>query len=591
MNRLTTMNHRAVASLASAVLFATGPLAMASQGAPLPAARADDPLAPVQSRVDLPITSVAVYRGRAAVTRSASRDLGQGVHELRVGPLPEFADLESVQAKIGGGAKLLDLKTETTALPKPASDNPRVREALEAVEKAREALADVDRRIANGAASLKLIDSIAAKAATDASQALGSSLDPEKLRAQIAFIESERGRLTSEGLELGRLRSKAAGELAAREKALAAAGGAPPAERYALVTVAVPQAATVPLSLTYLVGNASWTPAYTVRGDPASGTLAIEFDAVVKQATGEEWSNVELSLSTAQPTRAANPRPIDPIYLAVSEPNVSRAVAESAPTPAPGAPMARRNDTGSGGGYGAAKAADLELLSRDADVGGGGAAVEYRLPRAFSAPSDASSERRTRVASIDAKPTFTLVARPLVESDVYMRARLVNESNYTLLPGQARVYLGSDSVGTASLGEIPVGGELELWFGKEPRVTVKRELVSKKASESGVFSKTKGIDRDYRISLVNTLPRGVDVEVWDRVPVSQDQRITVDLRDVAPALAKDPKYLANERPQGLLKWSVALPPRTNGAEAKPTTVSWKTRVAWPDGTYLNGDAD
>ena len=78
-----------------------------------------------------------------------------------------------------------------------------------------------------------------------------------------------------------------------------------------------------------------------------------------------------------------------------------------------------------------------------------------------------------------------------------------------MLPGQARIYLGNDSIGTASLGEIPAGGELELWFGKEPRVTAKRELVSKKASESGLFSKSKGVDREYRISLVNTLSRSV----------------------------------------------------------------------------------
>jgi glycine/D-amino acid oxidase-like deaminating enzyme len=124
---------------------------------------------------------VSVYRSRAAVTRAADCTLAQGVHELRVGPLPEFVDLESVQARIGAGGKLLDLKTESVALPAPSSDNPRVREALGAVEKARAALVEVDRRIANNAASTKLIDSIAAKTAADASQAIGSTLDPEQL--------------------------------------------------------------------------------------------------------------------------------------------------------------------------------------------------------------------------------------------------------------------------------------------------------------------------------------------------------------------------------------------------------------------------
>ena len=575
--------------LASAVLLA--PLScLAMPAASAAVAPDDDALKPVASRAELPITSVSVYRSRAAVTRSAECALAQGVHELRVGPLPEFADLDSVQAKIGAGGKLLDVKTETTALPAPSSDNPRVREALEAVDKARAELAEIDRLSANNTATTKLIDSIAAKTAADASQALGGALDPEKLRGQIAFVEGERNRLTREGLELAKLRVKAAGELSAREKALAAAGGAPPVERYALITIAVPQGGKVPVALTYLVANATWKPAYTVRGDPAAGALKIEFDAVVKQATGEDWSDVALVLSTAQPTRAANPSEIGAIYLDVFDPSAPRAVSSAAPMMAPGVPPPAGDFSGNGAMSRKAGAA-IESLSNDAEVGGSGAAVEYRLPRAFTAPSDANGERRTRVANIDGKPVFTLVARPVAETDVFLRARLMNESGFILLPGQARVYLGSDSIGTAALGEIAVGGEIELWFGKEPGVTVKREVVSKKASESGVFSKSKGVDREYRVSLTNTLARPVEVELWDRVPVSRNEQVKVELTAIAPALATDAKYLKDERPQGLLKWMLPLPARVAGKEAAPVTISWKTRVVWPDGMYLAGDAD
>jgi uncharacterized protein (TIGR02231 family) len=582
--------------LASVVLIPTLPLA-----APLPAVAAatqdSEPLAPTLSRVDLPIRSVAVYRSRAAVTRASTCTLAQGVHELRIGPLPEFADLESVQAKIGAGGKLLDVKTETIALAAPSSDNPRVREALESVEAARDELTEVERRLANNAVATKLVDSIAAKTAGDASQAIGSALDPEKLRAQIAFIEAERNRLTTEERELTKMRTKTAGELAAREKALAAAGGAPPAERYVLVTVAAAQGGSIPVEVTYLVGNATWSPAYTVRGDPAAGTLAIEFDAVVRQATGEDWSDVSLVLSTAQPTRAANPREIAPMYVDAFDPSSPAPVAAPSSAVAPSSRgalgQAAPTEAGEAGttAFNAKNAARIDSLSRDAEVGGGGAAVEYRLPRSFSAPSNASGERRTRVANIDAKPVYALVARPLVESDVFLRARMTNESGYILLPGRARVYLGSDSIGTAAVGEIPVGGELELWFGKEPGVTVKRELVAKKASESGLFAKSKGIDREYRISLTNTLPRAIEVELWDRIPVSRSQQVVVDVRDVAPALSTDARYLKDERKQGLLKWTLALPARTAGTEAVAATVAWKTRTTWPDGSVLSGDAD
>ncbi|MBI1304853.1 MAG: mucoidy inhibitor MuiA family protein [Phycisphaera sp.] len=591
----------ASSSSASILAAVPHPRSEPTHASPLIAAHLDDTLAPVPSRVDLPISSVTLYRGRAAVTRSGDAALAQGLHELRVGPLPEYADLDSVQARIGDGGRLLDVKTETVARPAPTTDNPRIREALAAVEEARLALAEIDRRLTNNAASTKLVDSIAAKAAADASQAIGGALDPEKLRAQIAFIESERERLTKSAAELAVARVKAVGELEARQRALADAGGAPPIERFAVVTVAVPEGGEVPVSVTYLVANATWEPAYTVRGDLDGGSLAIEFDALIRQATGEDWTDAAVVLSTAQPTRAANPRMVAPAYLELLDPSKPKlpppppsaglrpggAVAEMAM--APGAPMA--DAAGSGSNEFGARAKALETLSADASVGGGGAAVEYRIPRTITAASDASAERRTRVATIDAKPNFTLVAQPLVDADVYLRARFVNESPYILLAGRARMYLGSDSIGSAAIGEIPVGGELDLWFGKEPRVTAKRELVSKKASESGVFSKSKGLDREYRISLVNTLPRAVDIEVWDRVPVSRDEGAKVELRDLSPALATDERFTQDSKPQGLLKWTLSLPARNDGADATPTLIRWKTRTTWPEAMTLVGDAD
>lgn len=583
---------------ASLLLVAPGALAHEACGSPL-APSQDDTDRPVAMRVDLAIKEVTLYRGRAAVTRAGSQPFNPGLYELRVGPLPESADLDSVQARIGTGGRLLEVKTETVVKPAPGSDTPRIREALARVEAAQAKVADVERRVANNLAAQKTIDSIAAKAASDASQAVGAGLDPEKLRGQLAFIETERDRLTSTLLALRKETKDAAGELAAANDALNAAGGAPPVERFALVTIAVPQAGDVPVGVTYLAGNASWQPSYTVRGDPDRGTLSLEFDAVVTQATGEDWSEVALRLSTAQPTRSANPRDISPTYVDIFEPPPPT-VGFRGRDMAPGAPMTAMAEAmdapdnrpaGPGGGSGGEKGKRFAGYAADANVGGTGPAVEYGLPRPFSAASDANAERRTRVATVDSKPDFTLVARPLVDGDVYLRAKFRNESAYLLLPGQARMYLGADSIGRTALGETPVGAEVELWFGKEPRVTVKRELVAKKNTESGLISKSKGIDREYRITLENTMSRAATVELWDRVPVSRNEDVKIELRDLSPALATDERFVRDDRPQGLLKWMVALPARDGASDAKRTTVSWKTRTTWPDGKQITGDAD
>jgi uncharacterized protein (TIGR02231 family) len=601
------MQQHVLSSLSlSSILLAIAPIAPSAHADVRPVDAAlnfieDDTEKPVAMRADLKVSTVTLYRGRAAVTRSGKVGLRAGVYELRVGPLPETADLDSVQAKIGDGAKLLEVKTETVALPAPSSDNPRVLEALAKFEEAKALVNDVMRQLANNGAALKTIDSIAAKVSSDASDSLGTSLDPAKLEAQLTFIAKERDRLTARELELTKAKRDAEGLVAMRQRELNAAGGAPPSERFALVTIVVPRDAEVATNVTYLVANATWQPSYTIRGNPEAGALSLEFDANVRQATGEDWNDVALVLSTAQPTRAANPSAVSPTYIELYEPAPPQtlgfqskamydmpAVASAAPAPmemAPGSP---------GGGEGGAEdraARRYGGLAADASVGGTGPAVEYRIPRTFTAASNADVERRTRVANLDAKPTFTLVAQPLVEQDVYLRARFRNESAYIFLPGEARMYLGADSIGRAILSEVPVGGEVELWFGKEPRVTARREMTTKKEGESGVFAKSKGIDRSYRIVLENTLTRPVDVEVWDRVPVSRNEAAKVELKDVTPVLATDEKYTKDSKPQGLLKWTLALPARTSDADAKPVTISWKSRVSWPEGKLISGDVD
>ncbi len=53
----------------------------------------------------------------------------------------------------------------------------------------------------------------------------------------------------------------------------------------------------------YLVPGARWTPGYTVRLDPDLKRVDLALRALVCQATGEDWKDVRLTLSTAEPQR------------------------------------------------------------------------------------------------------------------------------------------------------------------------------------------------------------------------------------------------------------------------------------------------
>uniref|UniRef100_A0AC34GH22 DUF4139 domain-containing protein n=1 Tax=Panagrolaimus sp. ES5 TaxID=591445 RepID=A0AC34GH22_9BILA len=69
----------------------------------------------------------------------------------------------------------------------------------------------------------------------------------------------------------------------------------------------------VELSVSYHVLSASWTPSYDIRikdKSKNSHEMILTYFGNVEQHTGEDWKNVELSLSTATPSSGGNlPKP------------------------------------------------------------------------------------------------------------------------------------------------------------------------------------------------------------------------------------------------------------------------------------------
>jgi hypothetical protein len=75
-------------------------------------------------------------------------------------------------------------------------------------------------------------------------------------------------------------------------------------------------AGRVELSLEYLVPGARWTPMYDARINDNPDEVDFAYQAEVSQRTGEDWTDVELTLSTAQVSLGAGPGEMEPWFLA-----------------------------------------------------------------------------------------------------------------------------------------------------------------------------------------------------------------------------------------------------------------------------------
>ena len=67
--------------------------------------------------------------------------------------------------------------------------------------------------------------------------------------------------------------------------------------------------------LNYLVNNCGWSPAYTMRSADDRKKVRVEYNALIHQLSGEDWSNVSLTLSTASPALSAAGPGLAPFHV------------------------------------------------------------------------------------------------------------------------------------------------------------------------------------------------------------------------------------------------------------------------------------
>jgi uncharacterized protein (TIGR02231 family) len=169
---------------------------------------------------------------------------------------------------------------------------------------------------------------------------------------------------------------------------------------------------------------------------------------------------------------------------------------------------------------------------QSARVDSSGAAVTYSVPGKVGIPDD-GAPHKVSVASYNLVPRLDYIAAPKIVEAAYRRARLMNNSAYTLLPGQANLYQGEEFIGSTRLELTAPQGEIELYLGVDDRIKVKRELKRRDVDKRLIGGK-RHIVYGYETSLENLLPVPVQITLKDNTPVSRQEDIKVRLEYTEP---------------------------------------------------------
>lgn len=456
--------------------------------------------------------------------------------------------------------------------------------------------------IARNRQSLEQFDSLTGPSAAKAAETGKLVLDAEAITKLTLFQFEQRQRLTTQELELQsrRREMQAQLELLQRQRSEVAAV-AVKHEQEAVVFVDKPAADAATVRLTYLVDGCGWSPAYNVRATTGGEQAQVEFNALIQQMSGEDWSDVELTLSTATPALSSAAPALAPflvglIRAASLEFNLDESLSNTSSGGYVQAQQMQQEALIGGQRLPATvdnlrnswrmnvAGNDLQLLEQilpssvmdrmrlSAPAEQDGPALAYTLGDRISLASRAD-QQIVRVAARDMPASLHHLALPVLTTLVFREAEVRNTSDTDLLGGTVTAYLDGRFVGRTELPTVARGQTFVVGFGADPQLRAEKHLVQRTESVQGG---NQVVSFDYRLSVDNFQGQPVHVQIKDRLPYTRDDDdLGVTVTAMPTALSTDPVYVRLERPRQILRWDLDVPAHAHGEKAAVITYSYK----------------
>ncbi len=524
--------------------------------------------APVDSR----ITAATVYADRAVITRTATVELAAGEHALAFANLPAELIDQSLRASGRGtaAATILDVNAQTTFVE--AAPNARVKELadqIRALQKQERALDDRARILNDEREFVKrmIVSStgpVVAKGGDSPAPAARPTL--EEWQKLYTYSEETFGRIAAELQSLDTQREDLKAKQEALEQQLNELRGA---RGKSVKTVTVRVAVTAPgrleLTLNYAVPGATWAPSYDARLRAADRAVELAYFGLVRNATGEDWNAVALTLSTARPSLGGGAPELAPWIVDVARPRImdEEMGAQRAFAMAERPAMARSASKSVGFEAPEPAAPEEEKVAQvmTAAVETGATSATFRIPVAVTVPAN-NTVQKVPIATSKLAADLEYHATPKLLEAAFLTARAVNTTDYPFLAGPMNTFLDETFVAASRLKTVMPGEKFELALGADEGIAVKRRLVNRFAENTGLTNRGRRVTYETLVTITNNKRTAERVVVKEPVPVSRNEKIEVTLltpaeRDVGTA--EKPKEITREE-NGRLAWRLELKP-------------------------------
>ena len=343
-------------------------------------------------------------------------------------------------------------------------------------------------------------------------------------------------------------RAGAGKNLSVLERELEDMRGRTPSSTNLLVSLASDFTLETDLSVHYFQQHAWWSSTYSANMDTSGNMLRLAHEAQVTQNTDEDWRNVELTLSTADPGAEMQAPEQDSRFLDLYTPRewgmVPRASMQS-----------DMNDLVVESFSIAERGEEIEEVIVSATrIERGRYAVRYHAPERTNISNNSDQSKTVPLAEYRYDVDLITRVTPRMDTQAYLTARFTHDSATPLYSGSMRVIVDGAYMGLAELPGLLPKTVAMLPMGPDRRVEVRVTDQGGSRGRDGLLSTRNTVLTDYLFEIVNRHTSTTTVEVIDYYPVARNERITVSV----PGDATPPDETDLEDRPGVITWQKEL---------------------------------
>lgn len=254
--------------------------------------------ASAQGRMMPNLDKVTIFSKGAQVYRHKQVILQAGEQTLSFTGLSPYIDVNSIQVKAEGNVTILGV-SQRFIRPDSAMLSAQLRAAEAAMKKARNRLAEVKAKRTVMKSQLEMVKTNSSTAARTVATPL------EAIKQLNQYYYDETMAINKRLIGLDEEEQQANHNVEKQQEVIDSLAGLN-TKRLTVIDVKVdaPRVSNANFTFVYYVNGASWYPTYELRSASTAAPLQLTYKANITQQTNEDWRNVPVTLSSANPNRS-----------------------------------------------------------------------------------------------------------------------------------------------------------------------------------------------------------------------------------------------------------------------------------------------